>query len=215
MSADGKISTGFGDKTDFDKDIPLIAGAREGLKQYYDYEQTTDSHSMISGKILAKLGFNKKQNINKTQISFIVVDNKNLTRTGVENIARKSKHLYILTTNKTHPAVSYKADNITVCLYDKKVDFLDVFRQFYEIFGIKRITIQTGGTLNTQFVREGYIDELSIFIAPVLVGGKDTPTLLDGVSIKSAKELKQVKAMKLISANKLKNSYLHLRYKIL
>ncbi|MDR3208870.1 MAG: hypothetical protein LBT45_03410 [Rickettsiales bacterium] len=65
ISLDGKISTGLGDKMDFDKDIPLIADACEGLKQYYDYEQTTDLHSMISGKVLAKLGINKKQKVNK------------------------------------------------------------------------------------------------------------------------------------------------------
>lgn len=82
MSLDGKISTGAGDKMDFDKDIPIIGGAKDGLKQYYDFEQTTDLHSMNSGKVLAKLGINKKQKIKKTPVSFIVIDNKNLTRTG-------------------------------------------------------------------------------------------------------------------------------------
>ena len=37
-SADGKISTGASDCLDFDKDIPNIAGAAEGLNQYYDIE---------------------------------------------------------------------------------------------------------------------------------------------------------------------------------
>ncbi len=215
MSLDGKISTGFGDKMDFDKNLPMISGVREGLKQYYDYEQTTDLHSMGSGKIFAKLGINKKQKNNKTPVSFIVIDNKNLTLTGTQNLIKKSKHLYIVTANKKHPAFSCSSDNLTICFYNKKLDFNDLFKDLYNKFGIKRITVQTGGTLNTQLVREGYIDEVSIFIAPVLVGGKDTPTLLDDKSLKSIKELGQIKALKLISANTLKNSYLHLRYKIL
>ncbi|MDR1009028.1 MAG: dihydrofolate reductase family protein [Rickettsiales bacterium] len=215
MSLDGKISTGAGDAMDFDKDIPTIADACEGLKQYYDYEQTTDLHSMISGKILAKLGINKKQKVNKTQVSFIVVDNKNLTKTGVENIAEKSAHLYIATTNKKHPAFLCKADNITVLCYDRELNFKDLFAQLYKIFGVKRITIQTGGTLNAQLVREGYIDEVSVFIAPLLVGGTNTPTLLDGDSLKSAEELAKIKTLELISAKELKNSYVHMKYKVL
>ena len=212
MSLDGKISTGLGDRMDFDKDLPKIPGVREGLKQYYDFEQTTDLHSMISGKILAKLGINKRQDVNKTPVSFIIVDNKNLTQTGVLNMSKKSAHLYIATTNKKHPAFSANLDNITVCCYDKKLDFEDLFKQLRETFGIKRVTVQTGGMLNTQFVRQGLIDEVSIFVAPVLVGGKDTPTLLDGDSLKPAQGLADIKALKLISANVLKNSYLHLKY---
>jgi 2,5-diamino-6-(ribosylamino)-4(3H)-pyrimidinone 5'-phosphate reductase len=143
------------------------------------------------------------------------VDNENLTKTGVENIVEKSAHLYLATTNKKHPAFSCKTNNITICCYDKKLNFEDFFMQLRETFGIKRITIQTGGMLNAKLVREGYIDEVSVFIAPILVGGASTPTLLDGDSLKSTKELAKIKALKLISAKELKNSYVHMKYKVL
>lgn len=42
MSVDGKISTGSVDALDFDKDFPKIKGIKDGLKQYYDIEKTTD-----------------------------------------------------------------------------------------------------------------------------------------------------------------------------
>lgn len=42
MSVDGKISPGATDALDFDKELPHIAGVREGLQQYYDIEQNTD-----------------------------------------------------------------------------------------------------------------------------------------------------------------------------
>lgn len=35
-SIDGKISTGSSDERDFDKDLPNIKGAGEGLGQYYE-----------------------------------------------------------------------------------------------------------------------------------------------------------------------------------
>ena len=213
MSLDGKISTGANDKMDFDKDLPKIAGAREGLKQYYDFEQTTDLHSMISGRVLAKLGINKRQKINKTPVSFIVVDNSNLTKTGVENMAEKGRRLYLVTTNPKHPAVAARADNVTV-LYDKKLNFGRIFARLYKEFDVKRITVQTGGTLNARLVRDGHIDEVSIFIAPILVGGKDTPTLMDGDPLKSAKDLAKIKPLRLISAKTLDDSYVRLRYRV-
>lgn len=104
---------------------------------------------------------------------------------------------------------------MTVCRYDRRLDFRDLFKNLYEEFGIKRITVQTGGSLNAILAREGYIDEVSVFIAPILVGGKDTPTLIDGASLTSANELSQIKALELISISKLKNSYVHVRYKVL
>jgi 2,5-diamino-6-(ribosylamino)-4(3H)-pyrimidinone 5'-phosphate reductase len=214
MSLDGKISTGCGDKMDFDRDIPKIVGAGVGLGQYYDYEQTTDPHSMTSGKVWAKLGINKKQTVNKMPVSFIVIDNKNLTKTGVENLIKKSTHLYIVTTNREHSAFLCKADNMTVLYCGKELDFGDHFSRLYGEFGIRRITIQTGGTLNTQFVRAGCVDEVSVFVAPLLVGGRNTPTLMDGESLKSVNDLAKIKAMQLISVSKLNNSYIHIRYRV-
>jgi riboflavin biosynthesis pyrimidine reductase len=35
------------------------------------------------------------------------------------------------------------------------------------------MTIQSGGTLNAKWVRLGLVDEVSVVIAPLLVGGKD------------------------------------------
>ena len=75
MSVDGKISTGNIDDRDVDKDFPKIKGIKEGLKQYYDIEQTTDLFSMNSGKVMAKVGANiRKENVKKTPVSFILID---------------------------------------------------------------------------------------------------------------------------------------------
>ena len=76
MSIDGKISTGNIDDRDVDKDFSKIAGIKEGLKQYYEIEQTTDLFSMNSGKVMAKVGANiKKENVLRIPVSFIVIDN--------------------------------------------------------------------------------------------------------------------------------------------
>lgn len=56
MSVDGKISTGATDELDVDRDFPQIAGLREGLRQYYEIEQTTDLWSFNTGRVQEKMG---------------------------------------------------------------------------------------------------------------------------------------------------------------
>ena len=217
-SVDGKISTGSTDKLDVDKDFPKIEGIKEGLKQYYEIEQTTDLHSLNSGRVLAKVGANKPQkNLVKLPVSFLIIDNEpHLNKTGVDNFLRKSKKLYIITTNKKHPAFQRKdANNLEIIYYKKEIDFVDLFRKLKQDYGIDRITIQTGGTLNSIFLRNKLIDKISIVVAPTLIGGKDTPSLIDGKSLSSIKELGLIKALKLSEVKKLNDSYLHLKYDVI
>jgi 2,5-diamino-6-(ribosylamino)-4(3H)-pyrimidinone 5'-phosphate reductase len=81
-------------------------------------------------------------------------------------------------------------------------------------FGAEKITIQSGGTMNSEFVRKGLVDKLMLVVAPALIGGEDTSTLMDGESIHSQNELFKIKTLELIKAEPLKNSYLLLEYKV-
>lgn len=218
MSVDGKISTGGNDKFDVDQDFPKIKGVKEGLFQYYDLQKTTDIFSLNSGRVLAKVGINKSQkNIVKTPVNFLVIDNKPyLNKSGLDNLIKKSKRLFIITSNKKHSAFFRKdADNLEIIYYKKDIIFKDLFEKLKQVYGIKSMTIQTGGTLNAIFLREKLIDKISIVVAPALIGGKDTQSLIGGKSLVLLKELKDIKALKLISVKKLKNSYLHLKYQVI
>ena len=68
--------------------------------------------------------------------------------------------------------------------------------------------------MNALLIRKNLIDRLSLVIAPTLIGGKQTSTLVDGASLKSLKDLKHIKSLKLTKVAKLKNSYLHLVYSL-
>ena len=96
-SLDGKISTGDTDNRDVDKDFPLIDGVKEGLHQYYDIEKTTDPFSLNTGRVMAKIGLNtKNEEPTKIGCSFIIIDNKpHLTEKGTEYLAKWVKHLYL------------------------------------------------------------------------------------------------------------------------
>lgn len=213
MSVDGKISTGSVMERDMDKDFPKIKGIKEGLHQYYDIEKTTDNFSLNSGLVMSKLGVNTEKNpIHCPDVNFVIIDNKNLNEKGVRNLCNNLKKLYLVTTNKKHPAYNLKNDNLVIMYYENEVDFNDMFIKLKQEYGAERITIQSGGTLNSIFIRKGLVDRLSLVIAPCLIGGKDTPTLVDGRSLVTEEDLKYIRSLKLESVNKLDDNYLHLLY---
>jgi len=217
-SLDGKISTGDIDELDVDKDFKRIHGVKEGVQQYYDIEGTTDPFSLNSGRVMAKIGVNtRKKEPTKMGCSFIIIDNKpHLTSRGVEYLAKWVKTLFLVTSNKKHPAFSLKDkhSNIEIIYYKNKIDFTHLFSKLKTNYQIERITIQSGGTLNAQFIRLGLIDEVSIVIAPCLIGGSDTQSLVGGESLHSQKDLLKIRALKLKDCKVLKHSYIHLLYEV-
>lgn len=217
MSVDGKISTGDNDSMDVDKDFPQIIGAKEGLSQYYELEKQTDLFSMNSGRVFAKIGINEKADQpQKLPVSFIVVDNEpHLTEKGVTYLAKKSKTLFITTTNKKHPAFKVRKEmpNIEILFYDKEIDFADLMEKLCN-YGVDKLTIQCGGTLNSILIRAGLVDRVQLVVAPALIGGKNTSTIMDGESLHSVKELSKIKSLELIKAEPLKDSYLLFEYKV-
>ncbi|VAW32944.1 hypothetical protein MNBD_CPR01-367 [hydrothermal vent metagenome] len=218
MSVDGKISTGDTDVMDVDTDYPKISGLEEGLQQYYDLEQDTDLFSLNTGRVFAKIGINERtDDPEKLPVSFVVIDNEpHLTTQGVTYLAKKAKNLIIVTTNKNHPAIPSKKDfeNISIFEYDKNIDFEDLFTKLKEECGAEKLTIQSGGTLNATLVRKGLVNRIVIVVAPALVGGKDTSTLMDGESLHTPEELNKIKTLELVHAKPLENSYLLLEYRV-
>ncbi len=212
MSVDGKISSGDTDELDVDRDWKRVAGVKEGLGQYYDLEQKTELFSLNSGRTWAKMGVNDRvEEPRKMPVSFIIVDNKpHLAEAGLRYAAIKAKRLFVVTTNSDHPAFHVKKTypNIKVIRYSGNIDFADLMRRLRSDHGINRLTVQTGGSLNTLLMRRNLIDRLSIIVAPLLVGGKSTPTLMDGESLHSTSELFQLKALRLASCRQLQHSYL-------
>lgn len=216
LSVDGKISTGDRDALDFDRDLPNIAGVREGLYQYYELEQQTDAFSLNTGRVMAKIGMNETTD-EPTPIpcTFVIIDNKpHLTAAGVARLAKKLKRLILVTSNTAHPALTVRRDNVSVILEPKDIPFRVLFEKLKRDFGADAITIQSGGNFNAALLREGLIDHLSLVVAPLVVGGATTPTLVDGEANHALKDLTRLVALKLVSVTPLEHSYVHLRYDV-
>lgn len=214
MSVDGKISTGATDDLDVDRDFPRIAGVQEGLHQYYEIEQTTDLWSLNSGRVQEKLGVNAKEMPGKSPVSFVIIDNHHLTEHGIRYFCALSKEFVLVTSNPGHPAFQVHEDNLHI-ICQSKLSLSDALATLKSEYGCQRLTIQSGGTLNGLFLQEKLFDYVDLVIAPILIGGKDTSTLIDGRSLLSESELSQLGVLKLQECTVLKHSYLRLRYQVI
>lgn len=219
QSLDGKISSGSSDNLDVDKDFCKIDGVKEGLHQYYELEAETDIFSLNTGRVMEKIGVNDKKEYPKKidVVTFVIIDNKpHLNENGIDYLCNWVGKLLLVTTNKNHIAFSLKEkyDNLEILYYDV-LNLEKLLEDLYCKYNAERLTIQSGGTLNGMFVRNKLIDFVNIVIAPIIVGGKDVATLVDGDSITDEKELDKLLPLQLLECNKLKDSYIQLKYKVL
>ena len=218
-SLDGKISSGSSENLDADKDFCRINGVKEGLHQYYEIEQETDYFSLNTGRVMAKIGVNDKKEYHEKidVVTFVIIDNKqHLNKNGIDYLCHWVGKLLLVTTNKNHVAYSLKDeyDNLEILYYDA-LDLEKLLEDLYIKYKADKLTIQSGGTLNGLFVRNKLIDFVNIVIAPIIVGGKDVATLVDGESIKDENELNKLMPLELLKCNRLDNSYIQLKYKVL
>jgi 2,5-diamino-6-(ribosylamino)-4(3H)-pyrimidinone 5'-phosphate reductase len=213
MSVDGKISTGSTDELDFDRDLPRLPGVREGLHQYYEIEQTTDLWSFNTGRVQAKMGVNEKEMPEKTPVSFALLDNHHLSEHGVLYFAARSRQAVIITSNPSHPAFHVPAENLHI-IYQEEPSLKDALRRLKSECGCDRLTVQSGGSVNSLFLREKLLDYVDIVMAPVLIGGRDTPTMIDGPSLKSVSQLQDAGILRLEKCSVLEDSYIRLQYRV-
>ena len=218
-SLDGKINSGNSDALDVDRDWKMIPGLREGLQQYYDIESETDTFSLNTGRVMAKIGVNERAELPEKidVVTFVIIDNApHLTERGINYLSHWVGRLILVTTNPEHPAFAVRAkyENLEILQYEE-LDLGRVLADVGEKFGAERLTIQSGGNLNGAFLRADLIDFVNIVVAPVLVGGRDTTTLIDGDAISSTAELDLIRPMKLLECRALNDSYVQLRYEVI
>ena len=66
-----------------------------------------------------------------------------------------------------------------ICCGEDRVDLRELFSRLYDR-GIKRIMVEGGASLNWSLISQGLVDEIYVFVGPMLIGGDSAPTLLDG-----------------------------------
>ncbi len=93
--------------------------------------------------------------------------------------------ILVFTTGRTDPAqiARLRAQGVEVFVMgERRVDLPDVMRSLHK-HGIGRVLVEGGGTLNAALLQAGLVDELFVYVAPLIFGGADAPTLADGTGL--------------------------------
>ena len=123
----------------------------------------------------------------------------------------------MITNNKEHPAFCVKNyyKNLEILYYENEIDLKEILEKLKTKYQIDKITIQSGGVLNEEFLRAGLFDYLNIIIAPVLLGEDSNSTKNSKKSITTVEELNRLSALELLECNEIEDSYVQLKYKVI
>lgn len=181
MTLDGKIAAISGDSA---------ISSKEDLERVHRIRKSVDAIMVGINTVLAddpRLSVHKIKTKKKNPLRVVVDSN---ARTPLD--ARMFKE-----EGRTVVAVSLKADEervrrlkgraeVVVC-GSEKVNLKCLMKKLYKM-GVKRLLLEGGGNLNWGMLKEGLIDEVSVAVAPRIVGGKDAVSLVEGEGFLTIKE---------------------------
>jgi 2,5-diamino-6-(ribosylamino)-4(3H)-pyrimidinone 5'-phosphate reductase len=176
MSIDGKISTRKNDSA---------ISSKLDLIRVHKLRSTVDGLMIGISTVL--------EDDPMLNVRYSTTGKKNPTRIIIDSKARIPLNSRIIeSSNKiqtiiavTHDASSRKIKEIQkkgaqVLVYGNgKVNLRNLFQQL-EKMGLKKIIVEGGGEINWSVLKLGLVDELVVTISPVVIGGRDAITLVEG-----------------------------------
>lgn len=171
MSLDGKIASPSG------KQIRISCD--EDIKRMYQLRNEADAVLVGINTVVSddpKLTVKNKYVKNPKQPTRIVLDTycetpedalviNNVTKTIIV-VGKKCKKKY--------------KDNVEIMECKTKkgiIDLHDLLERLYNK-GIRKLMVEGGSTVITNFLKEKLVDDISIYVGSMIIGGKNTPSLI-------------------------------------
>lgn len=194
MSADGKIA--------LPTKKQLKLSSEEDMERMYKLRNECDAVLVGIGTILAddpKLTVKDSCMKNPKQPIRIILDAHCKTPENALSVNDAAKTL-IITAKKCNKNYGKNVE-VVQCATDKKglIDLNKLLDVLYKR-GIKKLMVEGGGTIIWNFLNQRLVDDLYVYVSPVIVGGSNTPTLADGDGIKGVGDLL---FLKIIDVNKM------------
>ena len=159
----------------------------EDIKRMYELRNSCDAVIIGIGSVLSdnpKLTVKEKYVLKPNNPIRIVLDSKCRTPTGYLVVDNKSK-TFIVTTEKSS---NIYGDNVEIIQCKKdgsgKVDLRELLYLLYKR-GIRKIMVEGGGTVIWNFLINSLVDDIFVYVAPIVIGGRATPTMVEGEGIKN------------------------------
>lgn len=131
-------------------------------------------------------------------VNTVIADDPNLravTRIVLDTMARTPLNAKILRSGRTLLAVSTSAPPDRVRALRRKaevhlfevMDLTEILRRFARL-GVRHVLVEGGGEIHASAFHAGVVDEVLVFVAPKIVGGRDARTPVEGPGIERIAE---------------------------
>jgi 2,5-diamino-6-(ribosylamino)-4(3H)-pyrimidinone 5'-phosphate reductase len=178
MSVDGKTALPSGKQ--------MRISSEYDMKRVHQLRNSCDGVLVGVGTVLAddpKLTVKKKYVESVRQPTRIVLDT--FCKTPVDALVVNNNAHTIICCQYNHEMKHY-GETVEFLFCDTsspgQLDLSDVLLKLYEN-GIKTVLVEGGGTTIWSFLRHGLVDDLYIFMRSIIIGGKQTPTTVNGEGI--------------------------------
>ncbi|HNB34606.1 MAG TPA: dihydrofolate reductase family protein [Anaerolineales bacterium] len=118
----------------------------------------------------------------------------------------------IFTTSQTSMAkiTQLRALGVEVFLEDAPRVDLHAMMLTLKKIGVDHLMVEGGGTINFELIRLGLVDELFLYVAPMIFGGANAPTPADGFGVPRERAM----AMKLVDVERWEDGGVVLKYRL-
>ena len=215
MTVDGKIDT-------FERNGSAISSAKD--KQRVDQLRAAADGILVGGRTL--LGEAPKLTVKSEALREERIRqgrSPNPIKVGVVTVADIPKdsdfikagesRKVIFTTSQTSNSQLEQLRALGVEVFVDEAPRVDLNKMMLTLkrIGVDHLMVEGGGTMNFELIRMGLVDELMIYVAPMIFGGAVAPTLADGAGIPREKALE----MKLTALERWDDGGVLLKYKFL
>ncbi len=173
MSVDGKIATRGGDSALSDE---------EDWKRVHNLRSQVDAIMVgINTILLDDSKLTSKEGKNPIRV---VVDSKARTPPNARVVTVRPEVETLIAVTRKAPQertsnLQKKGVKILVCGDGENVDLELLLKKLYDL-GVRNLMLEGGGNLNWGMLSKGLVDEIRIAISPVIVGGIEAVTLVEG-----------------------------------
>ena len=214
MTADGKIAnanrsiSSFGSK----RDLEHLYELRSTADAVMNGARTIEANNVTMGAGGPRFAELRHRRGQSNYAVRVIVSGSGTIDPEAAIFKRRFSPIIVLTTQRTARArlrlLEKLADHVWTCGRDK-VNFRSAFQRLRRDWNVRRLVCEGGAELNDALFREGLVDEVRVTICPMIFGGRNAPTLAEGIG---APDLASASRFRIHSTNRIEDElYLVLR----
>ncbi len=127
----------------------------------------------------------------------VVVDSRCRTPDDSEVLNEEAETIIAVSRAADEKKVEKMREKATVVVAgEERVDLRELLKTLYRM-GVRKVMVEGGGELNHSLIRDGLADEIRIFYSGMIIGGRNSPTPVEGEAfeIPVQAELKSFEAL--------------------